>query len=113
MLSLKFYQTERGRKPVEGFIDGEPSEVALAVYEQLSVLRRMFPDTRGLDIKPLRGKLWELRMKLSRKNYRIVYVVVAGEIVILHGFIKKRRREEHEIKLAQKRFKDHLKRLTR
>lgn len=113
MLFLKFYQTERGRKKVEEFIDGESREVAVGIYERLSVLCRLFPDTRGMDVKHLIGKLWELRLKLCNKNYRIIYSVIAGELVILNGFIKKRRREEHEIKLAQKRLKDYLQRLTR
>jgi phage-related protein len=113
LLIIKFYQTDRGRKKVEEFIEGESWEAARGIYERLSILSRFYPDTRGIDVKHLRGKLWELRIKLQDKNYRIVYSVVAGELVILNGFIKKQRREEHEIKIAQKRLKDYLQRLTR
>jgi phage-related protein len=113
LLRLKFYQTAGGRKPVREFLDRQTPKVNQWIYDHLRALCRMFPDTRGLDVKHLRGKLWELRIKLSDKHYRIIYAVVAGRLVILNGFIKKRRREENEIKIAHERFKDYMRELAR
>ncbi len=110
MLIIRFYQTERRRSPVEEFINGQPGKVTAEIYRQIKELGRYYPDTRDLDIKYLRSRLWELRVRAGGNRYRIVFSVIAGKIVFLDGFIKKRRREEHEIKLAEKRRKDYIQR---
>ncbi len=50
--------------------------------------------------------LWEVRSRLTERIARIIFYVEAGEMVLLHGFIKKTQATpEQEIELALKRKK--------
>ncbi len=55
-----------------------------------------------------RRGLWEVRSKLpSRRIARVIFAFDAGEIVLLHGFIKKTQKTPpEEIELAMKRLKE-------
>lgn len=59
-------------------------------------------------IKPLEGKLWEIRMKGRDGISRAIYVAARGQrLVVLHAFVKKSRKTPPEaIKLALRRAKE-------
>lgn len=66
-----------------------PDERALALgyIDQLALLGI---EARYPLASPLRGKLYELRWKAGRKQFRIVYFAAGGhKFVLLHGFVKK------------------------
>ncbi len=54
-----------------------------------------------------------MRVKAEKKEYRIIYGLVADEIILLHSFIKKKRRTGHEIETAEQRYKDYFQRFSR
>ena len=113
MLITKYYQTEGGGQPVKAFINSLPSEVQTKIRKRLFFLCSRFPDTQGLDTKHLRGKLWELRIEYMGNQYRIIFSILIGKMVILHGFMKKQRRAQHEIEIASKRLSDYIQRLKK
>ena len=70
---------------------------------------------RGPHVKPLRDKLWEMRMSGRDGIARAIYVLSHGRrIVILHAFAKKTQKTPNrEIELAQQRRRDYLNRKDR
>jgi len=65
---------------------------------------------RGPHVKPLRDKLWEMRMSGRDGIARAIYVLAHGRrIVILHEFAKKTQKTPPEaIRLALRRAKEVL-----
>lgn len=59
-------------------------------------------------VRPLRGKLWEMRMKGKDGFSRALYVTSTGQrIVVLRVFVKKTERTpDREIRLALERAKE-------
>jgi phage-related protein len=106
----KFYRTESGRTPVREFIERQPGSVSIKLREHIRRLCSGFPDQVLVDAKHLRGGLWEIRVKVDKKEYRIIYCLVASEIIFLHSFIKKKRRSGHEIETAEQRYKNYIQR---
>lgn len=50
--------------------------------------------------------LWELRSHIPHGIARIIFKIVEGEIVLLHGFVKKSQKTpEQDLELARKRAK--------
>jgi len=112
--TIKYYTDERGRKPVEEFIDGTNSDkVKAKIFSGLKLLQEVgfleFPYSRKIEsVKKLR----ELRVQFSSNIYRIFYFMQVGrEIILLHGFQKKTQKTpQREIDIAEKRMKEHLER---
>lgn len=63
-----------------------------------------------VQFKPLRGKLWEIKFKAQDGSYRMFYVLVkTNEMVILYVFRKTTQKTPlHELELAEKRMKEVL-----
>ncbi len=63
---------------------------------------------REPHVKPLRDKLWEMRMSGKDGIARAIYVLAVGKrIVILHAFVKKTQKTPPEaIRLALRRAKE-------
>ena len=113
MLILRFYETANGRVPVEDFIKTlQKNEAAQLVYDLRGVSNE-FPNVKRVRVSHLRGKLWEIKIRLAKKNFRFIYAVEGKHLVILHGFIKKKGRAQDEIKTAENRFKDYKNRVGR
>jgi phage-related protein len=53
----------------------------------------------------LGGGLYEVRTKVDRMQYRVLFCVAQGSMVLLHGFVKKARTEPDQIALGRKRQK--------
>ena len=58
--------------------------------------------------RPLEDGLWEVRSALSHNRIgRVIFSIIGGEMVLLHGFVKKTRKTPpHDIGLAQKRKRE-------
>lgn len=58
--------------------------------------------------RPLRDGLWETRSDLTGGRIaRVIFAIIQGEMVLLHGFMKKAQKTPaHELGLAQRRLKE-------
>ncbi|MGC1878574.1 MAG: type II toxin-antitoxin system RelE/ParE family toxin [Rhabdochlamydiaceae bacterium] len=57
-------------------------------------------------VRSLGDKLWEIRFRLPGNIARIIFKMIQGEMVLLHGFIKKTQKTPSEdIQIAKKRAK--------
>lgn len=108
--SIKFYKTAT-QEPIDDFIVSLDEKTQVKID---SLLKRLRDDPFGLKdySKKLTKDLYELRLYYLNKWIRIIYAFYKGRIIILlHGFIKKKKRiPKKEIKIAEQRLLDYKKR---
>ena len=102
-----WYTTDSGRSPVEEKINELPLPDQAKIYAYIEKLAE-FGYRRGVPfVKPMDGKIKELRIPLSPGQYRIFFFFHQGEnFYLLHGFLKKTRKTPpKEIDVARNRMK--------
>ena len=106
-LQARFYATGTGRKPVrEWLLDLSEGDRRL-VGKDIQKVEFGWPI--GMPYcRPLGHGLWEVRSDLTDgKIGRVIFSIVDGEMVLLHGFVKKTQKTPvQEIDLALKRQRE-------
>ena len=102
-----FYESPGGNQPVRDWIKGLSSEDRQSVGRDVQKVEFGWPI--GMPYcRSLSSGLWEVRSDLEDgKTGRIIFCVVLGRMVLLHGFIKKTQKTpKADIDLALKRRKE-------
>jgi phage-related protein len=102
-----FYESPGGNQPVRDWIKGLSSEDRQSVGRDVQKVEFGWPI--GMPYcRSLSSGLWEVRSDLEDgKTGRIIFCVVLGRMVLLHGFIKKTQKTPaKDIELARKRMKE-------
>ena len=102
-----FYQTPGCNQPVREWIKGLSPEDCQLVGRDLQKVEFGWPI--GMPYCRSLGKgLWEVRSDLTDgKIGRVIFCVILGRMVLLHGFIKKTQKTNaKDIALALKRMKE-------
>ncbi|MDR1611406.1 MAG: type II toxin-antitoxin system RelE/ParE family toxin [Planctomycetota bacterium] len=108
-LSIHFYRTRNGREPVREWLRGLGRPDSLAIGEDIAVVQHGWP--LGMPVcRPLGDGLYEIRSSLSGSRIaRVLFFFDAGEIILVHGFIKKTRKTPgQDLRLARERKRDYL-----
>ena len=108
-LRVVFFRTDRGNDPVRDWLEslGERSE--MIIDTDITVVAENWPSVLGTSlVKKLQGEesLWEIRSRISseKRIARVLFTVEAGEIILLHGFIKKSQRTPRkDLRIARRR----------
>lgn len=106
------YSNSQGKMPVFDFIQSLNPKTKSKLIELMDLLEEYGLKIGSSHSKKLTGtKLWELRI-LNPDNIRVFYVAVVNKkFLLLHGFIKKKQKTDRkEIRLAEDRLSDYLKR---
>lgn len=105
---VEFYETENDSTPVLDFILGLPPKEKAKVLHHLDLLEELFP--WDIDhVKKLEDQdLWELRVKFSSNQHRVLFFLAhEKKFVLVHGFTKKDWRiSPRDLALAQRRKVD-------
>jgi phage-related protein len=101
---VTFYETARGDRPVEEYIDDLSAKEAAKVLDALAAI-----EAHGMEVvvtRQIKGKLWELKVSATR----VFYVLVTGpEVVLLHAYKKQGQKARlKEIETAERRMKEVL-----
>lgn len=106
---LVFFETSSGRSPVREYLDELAPAEAAKVLADLDLLAEFGLDLGMPHVRPIRGKVWELR-SVGRLQHRVLYVAVSGRrMVLLHAFTKKTQKTPaSDVALAERRFADYL-----
>lgn len=90
MWKIEFYPPETDESPVTDFFDSLPLSSLNKVRHAMRLLEEFGPQLRQPYSKKLTGypKLFELRTSGS-SPVRLLYTVLDGKFIILHGFVKK------------------------
>ena len=106
-LQARFYATGAGRKPVREWLLDISDDDRRIVGKDIQKVEFGWPI--GMPYcRPLGHSLWEVRSNLmDGKIGRVIFSIVEGEIVLLHGFVKKSQKTPpQEIELALKRKRE-------
>lgn len=109
-MKVNFYQTASGRSPVEDFIKDLQKADQARFAEVIVGIEEFGLGYSRVQFKPLRGKLWEIKFSAPGGGYRLAYVIVDNdEMVILHSFKKTTQKTPtRDLDLAEKRMKEVL-----
>jgi phage-related protein len=113
MRKVNFYKTSLGKSPIIDFLDSLSGKQVqkitwvLKIIEEYKVVpKQYFKKLVNTD------DIWEVRVVLSSNIFRLLGFFDGNNLVILtNGFVKKTQKTpKNEIKLAEKRKNDYLKR---
>ena len=109
LLPAVFFQTETGREPVREWLRDLPKDERRIIGEDIMTVQFRWP--LGIPLVDHLGSgIWEIRSRLANRIARTLFFVHQGEIILLHGFIKKTRKTPNEDRaLALRRKNAYLK----
>lgn len=104
---LVFYCTSAGAQPVLDWLKNLSAEDRKEIGRDLMRAQWRWPVGMPL-CRPMGQGLWEVRSSLENNRIaRVLFCVHGGELVALHGFIKKTQKTSpDDLDLAKKRMKE-------
>ena len=105
-LPARFYRASSVREPVREWLKELPRADRRILGEDIKDVEFAWP--LGLPlVRSLGRELWEVRSSLTHGRIaRVIFCVSDGQMVLLHGFIKKTQKTPpHEIELTLRRMK--------
>ena len=105
-LDAVFFRSKSGNEPVREWLKGLPKDERKTIGEDIAYVQFKWPIGKP-RVDHLRGYVWEVRTSLGNRIARTLFAVESGQMVLLHGFIKKTQQTPNQdVKLAEKRFKE-------
>lgn len=108
-LRVVFFRTDRGNDPVRDWLEGLGERDEMIIDTDITVVAENWPSVLRTNlVKKLQGEegLWEIRSRISagKRVARVLFTVEAGEIILLHGFVKKSQRTPRkDLRIARRR----------
>ncbi len=105
-IQVFFYATQTGREPVREWLTGLSKDEKKLIGEDIKTVQFGWPI--GMPVVEKLGRdLWEIRTSLKNRIARVLFTIHSGQIVLLHGFIKKTQKTPvDDLDLAQERLRD-------
>jgi phage-related protein len=88
ILSVRFFQTKAGHEPVRDLLRELTLEDRKAVGTDIKTVQFGWPLGMPL-VRKLEQDLWEVRSHLEGRIARVIFTIVADQMVLLHAFFKK------------------------
>lgn len=105
-LKAVFFRATSGREPVREWLLSLDKAERRQVGTDIAYVQFKWPIGKP-RVDHLRGVIWEIRTRLENRISRVLFAVEGGEMVLLHGFIKKTQKTANDdIELAENRWKD-------
>jgi len=103
--NIYFFETNRGEKPVEDFIEGLSPSAYAKVLRTLELLKQYGTFLCMPYCKKITQNVYELRIR-GKEEIRIFYFIQKRNVYLLHAFKKKSQKTpKNEIKIAEQRMK--------
>ena len=103
-LKVVFYKTGKGSEPVREWLKSLPVVDKRIICEDIKTVQFGFPIGLPL-VRKLEAGIWEVRSSLPNRIARVLFTVVDGFMILLHGFIKKSQKTPSEdLHLARERL---------
>lgn len=106
ILLVSFYQQTNGKEPVREWLKSLKKDERRVIGEDIKMVQEGWP--LGMPLVGNLGKgLWEIRSTFSNIIVRILFVMHEGQMVLLHGFIKKTQKTpSQDLEIGIKRAKE-------
>jgi len=104
-LVARFFRQPNGGEPVREWLLDLPREDRRRIGADIATVEFGWPV--GMPTcRPMGSGLWEVRTDLlDRRTARVLFCIVGGQMILLHGFVKKDRKAPRpEVNLARKRM---------
>ena len=106
MLPARFFKTASGSEPVREWLKGLDKEDSRIIGGDIRTVEYGWPI--GMPVcRSIKGykDLWEVRSRISNGRIaRVIFHMSGGEMILLHGFIKKTQQTPHQdLELADRR----------
>lgn len=106
-LPAAFYQTPGGNEPVRDWLLNLDEGSRRIIGRDIATVEYGWP--LGMPVcRQLGGGLLEVRSSIAEKRIaRVIFVVHAGQMVLLHGFVKKTRKTpKPDLAVAKRRARE-------
>jgi len=101
---VSFFRLDSGREPVRDWLRGMDAASRRTIGEDIKTLQFGWPVGMPLARK-MDTDLWELRSKLAGGIARTFFTIHQGNIILLHGFVKKSQKTPaNELATAKRRL---------
>lgn len=109
-MKIDFYVKDNGRSPALDLIKKLGAKDRAKVLGCLQNVQDLGFDCQRVRFRQIRGKLWEIKIKMSSGEFRLFYVTMKStSMTVLHGYIKKTQKAPaKEIEIAEKRMMEVL-----
>ena len=109
-MDIDFYTKSNGRSPVVELIESLAKKDQAKILGCLQSVQELGFECHRVQFRQIRGKFWEIKIKMSSGEFRLFYVTVKKSImVVLHAYIKKTQKAPgNEVEIAEKRMMEVL-----
>jgi len=106
-MKIVFFITDSKKNPVLEFINKLEKKDQVKIFGSLKSIQELGFETPRVEFRQIDGKLWEIKIRTSSGGYRIFYVTVSREqMILLHAYQKKSQKTpKKELVVALKRLK--------
>jgi phage-related protein len=106
-LTAFFYRTPSGNEPVREWLKSLTKTEKFRIGVDIWKIQSEWPV--GMPhVRPLGNGLYEVRSHIPEGIARILFIIDGGEMILLHGFIKKTQKTPPEVlALAEKRRRNY------
>jgi len=106
VLPVVFFRTDAGAEPVRDWLrEALTAKDRKAIGTDIKTVQYGWPLGMPL-VRKMEPGLWEMRSDLADGIARVLFTIEDGQMVLLHGFIKKSSKTpETELKTARNRLK--------
>ena len=105
ILSVVFFRTEAGAEPVREWLRKLTVEDRKTIGIDIKTVQHGWPLGMPL-VRKMEPGLWEVRCDIADGIARVLFTAKAGQMVLLHGFVKKSQKTpDNELKTARNRLK--------
>lgn len=110
-MKIFFYKTHNGRTPIEDFIFDLPKSDQAKILASLANVEELGLSCPRVQFRQIRGKLWEIKIRATDSSYRIFYVMINNDkMVLLHLYKKQSQKAPtKEIEIAERRMMEIIK----
>ena len=106
-MQIEFFITENKRNPVLDFINKQEKKDQATILGCLQSVQELGLETPRVKFRQIDGRLWEIKIRTPNGGYRIFYMTISKErMILLHAYQKKSQKApKKEISMATKRLK--------
>ena len=105
-MKIIFYIKQNGKCPVKEFIDQLQTKDRAKILACLKSVEDLGLESPRVQFRQIRGQLWEIKIRSISAGFRLFYVrIKSNTLILLHAYQKQSQKApKNEIEVAEKRM---------